>query len=176
MSIAIGTVHGSFYTKCRNALSQKAQHLQVKFSGGPDVRTVQMVNLAGVHVNPVNGSIAAMVESGPVGTLRFVVATDDLIQNMLDQGESEIYASDGLGNKQGRVVMTKTGAIFFANVSAGVNLKTALSGITTALTTFASALASATTVAQVAAAGVALGTALGTPVTQLSVLLAASHA
>ena len=132
MSIAIGTVHGSFYTKCRNALSQKAQHLQVKFSGGPDVRTVQMVNLAGVQVNPVNGSIAAMVESGPVGTLRFVVGTDDLMPFTIQQGEMEIYSTDGT-QKLFSMQVQRNGSAWIGNVPTGKNmfaiLKNLINGI-----------------------------------------------
>ena len=128
MSIAIGTVHGSFYTKCRNALSQKAQHLQVKFSGGPDVRTVQMVNLAGVQVNPVNGSIAAMVESGPVGTLRFVVGTDDLMPFTIQQGEMEIYSTDGT-QKLFSMQVQRNGSAWMGNVPTGKNMFTILKNL-----------------------------------------------
>ena len=129
MSTAMGTVHGSLYTKCRNAQEQKAQHLLVKFPGGADVRTVQQVPLAGVNVNPVSGSLAIMQESGPIGSLRFVIGSDDFIKPTVQPGEVELYSSDGTGNKLARIQARASGLIFIGNVPTGDNLKAALTNL-----------------------------------------------
>ena len=126
MSTAMGTVHGSLYTKCRNALSQKAQHVLVRFPGGSDIRTVQQVPLAGVNVNPVSGSLAIMQESGPIGSLRFVVASDDFIKPTVQPGEVEIYSSDGLGGKMGRVQVRASGLVYIGNTGTGFDLRSSL--------------------------------------------------
>ena len=181
MSTAMGTVHGSLYTKCRNALAQSDNHVLVKFPGGSDVRTVQLVNFSGVQVNPVSKALGVAIESGPVGSLKFIVGTSDFSPMTIQPGEVEIYSNDGAVdthgnlavNKLGRIVITNTGAIYFANVSSGVDLKTTLLALTTALTAFCTALTSGVPASSAACS--ALTTAISNVVTKLTVLLAASH-
>jgi hypothetical protein len=165
--------------------TRMAEHLLVRFPGGSDVRTVQQVGISGIQSSPSNGSLAIMTESGPVGSLKFATATDNFAPWGVLPGEIEIFSDDGYMdttknppvlavNKLGRIVITNTGAIYFANVSSGVDLKTTLLALTTALTTFCTALTSGVPASSAACS--ALATAISNVVTKLTVLLAASHA
>lgn len=137
MSTAMGTVHGSLYTKCRNALAQSDNHVLVKFPGGSDVRTVQLVNFSGVQVNPISKALGIAIESGPVGSLKFIVGSSDFSPMTIQPGEVEIYSNDGAVDTHGNLAVNKlfsiqaqrNGAAWIGNVPTGKNLFTILQNI-----------------------------------------------
>jgi len=124
--ILIGKVAGpARVDRVKNGKAQ-ALLIQVKFSGQNDVQTVQFVPQAGEDTNPPTGSIVVCQRSAGITT---AVASWDGVTPTVGQGEKEIYSTDGLGNKKGRVKMTATGALYIANDSTGTNLKTVLQNI-----------------------------------------------
>ena len=140
MSTAMGTVHGSLYTKCRNAQTRMAEHLLVRFPGGSDVRTVQQVGISGIQSSPSNGSLAVMTESGPVGSLKFATATDNFAPWTIQPGEVEIFSDDGYMdttknppvlavNKLFSIQAQRNGAAWIGNVPTGKNLFTILQNL-----------------------------------------------
>ncbi len=157
----------------KNATSGKVRLLQVQI--GPALQTVQLVPSAGEDVNPPNGSVIAIIESAE--GIKLGVATFDTIgpNPNLNQGEKELYGSDGAGTMLGRLKFKQNAKIFLGN--AGGNLRSQIDALATALNTFcgSAAQSSITTggssASALAAAIVALMQPLFTAVTNMQTAL-----
>lgn len=156
----------------KNSKSGKARLLQVQI--GPQLKTAQLVPPAGEDFSPPNGSTAILLESG--GWLYLIACQDDVPPDPnLNRGEWEARATDGAGNKLGRVKLKQNGKVYVGNATQ--NLRTQLDNLLTALNTFSGAAAqSAITTggassAALAAAIVALQAALFSSVTSVTTAL-----
>ena len=115
----------------KNSKTGKARLLQVQI--GPQLKTAQLVPQAGEDFSPPNGSKVALLEMG--GWLLIVAEQDDVLPDPnLNRGEKILYASDGLGNKRGRMKFKQNGKVYLGNATQ--NLRTQLDNLLTALNVF----------------------------------------
>ncbi|MBE3064726.1 MAG: hypothetical protein IMZ69_06875 [Spirochaetes bacterium] len=115
----------------KNSKSGKARLLQVQI--GPQLKTVQLVPLAGEDFSPPDGSRLAILEMG--GWLLAVASQDDVPPDPnLNRGEKLLYASDGAGAKRGRLKFKGNGKVYLGNATG--NLRAPLDDLLTALNTF----------------------------------------
>jgi len=122
----------------KNSKSGKARLLQVRI--GPQLQTVQLVPLAGEDFSPPAGSLVVLIDSS--GWKYAVACQDDVPPDPnLNPGEKLLYASDGSGNKRGRVKFKQNGKVYLGNATQ--NLRTQLDNLLQALNTFSGAAAQA---------------------------------
>jgi hypothetical protein len=114
----------------KNSKQGKARLYQVKV--GPLLKTAQLVPLAGEDFSPTDGSVVALLEAGD--WLLIVASMDDVPPDPnLNRGEKLLYASDGNGNKRGRMKFKQNGKVYLGNATQ--NLRTQLDNLLQALNT-----------------------------------------
>jgi hypothetical protein len=122
----------------KNSKNGKARLFQVKV--GPQARTAQLMPLAGEDFSPPDGSVVALLEAA--GWLLIVASQDDVPPDPnLGRGEKIIRATDGVGNKLGRIKLKHNGKMYIGNATG--NLRSQLDALLTALNTFVGASAQA---------------------------------
>jgi hypothetical protein len=156
----------------KNSKNGKARLFQVKI--GPQLRTAQLMPLAGEDFSPPDGSVVALQDMG--GWLVIVACQDDVPPDPnLNRGEKLLYSSDGAGAKRGRIKFKQNGKMYIGNSTQ--NLRTQLDNLTTALNTFSGAAAQSaisaggSSSASLAAAIVALMTPLFSSVVNVTTAL-----
>jgi len=81
----------------------------VEFQDNEDVRKVQIMNMSGVNVRPRVGQKILVLDLG--GGFEIGIATDDMIDADLEDGEIEIYSIDSNGAKSGKVKIKPNGEL-----------------------------------------------------------------
>ncbi|MBU1080901.1 MAG: hypothetical protein KKB59_10485 [Spirochaetes bacterium] len=104
--------------------------LQVQFSGGADVRTVQYMPQAGEDTVPVRGTRVAVVD---VGGLLVAVASQDGIKSTGKMGEKELYSHNSAGQKLASLRLKDNGHAWLGNRPSGKNLRTVLQNLITGI-------------------------------------------
>lgn len=118
--IRVGKVTGSRVAKPKYARSSTARARILQVQIGPQLEDVQLTPGAGEDVNPVADSVVVILESGG---LKFAVGAFDGIEPEVDEGERELYSSDG-GSKLARLKLKDNSKAYLANAS--YDLRTAL--------------------------------------------------
>jgi hypothetical protein len=112
--------------------------------------------MAGEDFSPTDGSIILLLDAG--GWKVGLVVSDDVPPDPnLNRGEWEARATDGSGNKLGRVKLKQNGKVYVGNATQ--NLRTQLDNLLTALNTF-SGTAAQNAITAANASSVALAAAI----------------
>ena len=138
----------------KNSKTGKARLFRVQ--AGPMLQTVQLATMAGEDFSPTDGSIILLLDAG--GWKVGLVVSDDVPPDPnLNRGEWEARATDGSGNKLGRVKLKQNGKVYVGNATQ--NLRTQLDNLLTALNTF-SGTAAQNAITAANASSVALAAAI----------------
>lgn len=80
----------------------------VEFSDGEDLRTVQIMNMAGFNSKPLPDQKITVIDLG--GGFEIGIATDDEIDADLEDGDTQVYSISG-GEKSAKVTLKENGSI-----------------------------------------------------------------
>lgn len=81
---------------------------EVEFSDAEDVRTIQVMNKSGINSKPLPGHKVVVLDIG--GGFEVGICSDDEIVADLEDGETEIYAIDGI-SKSSKIRLFPDGSI-----------------------------------------------------------------
>lgn len=108
MGLVWGRVVGSEIIENRDS-DGPVRMLQVEITGPGDVQDVEMLRESGRDSNPINGSMALVIDDDPAFLM--ASAVDDVITPSVEQGEEEIYSHDETPKKLARIHLDEDGNI-----------------------------------------------------------------